>query len=172
MNRRDFSSASPACRPHRQPVTSLQKATVWIGGNAETVRGMSVKHGERCGEVRVVMGGAVTARPWLFLWGGVDQLVPSAAGPTKSFLPIWLWPTVVRSTRTPLQAPFTPLCKHTHALSAIPLTSIYDSPVVVEDYSALVQGRNCVQQVEGAQIPLRLQFRTISLTHLDHLNLR
>lgn len=60
---------------------------------------------------------------------------------------------------------------NTHALSAGPLTSVYDSPVVVEDYSALVQGRNCVQQVEGAQIPLRLQLRKIPLSYLDNLNL-
>lgn len=45
------------------------------------------------------------------------------------------------------------------ALSAGPLTSVDDGPVVVEDYPALVQGRDCVQQVEGAQIPLRLQLR-------------
>lgn len=37
---------------------------------------MSVEHGEQRGEVGAVMGGAVTARPCLFLWGGADQLVP------------------------------------------------------------------------------------------------
>lgn len=60
-----------------------------------------------------------------------------------------------------------------HALSAIPktiaLTSIDDSPIVVEDYSALVQGRNCVQEVEGPQVPLRLQLRTSLLTSFRSL---
>lgn len=36
------------------------------------------------------------------------------------------------------------------------LASIDDSPAVVENYSALVQSRNGVEEVEGAQIPLKL----------------
>lgn len=132
---------------------------------------MSVKHGERCGEVSAVMGGAVTARPCLFLWGGADQLVPPLLlVQQRAFCPygsdqLWCGALVhLHELRSHISA-------NTHALSAGPLTSVYDSPVVVEDYSALVQGRDCVQQVEGAQIPLRLQLRKIPLTYLDNLNL-
>lgn len=51
----------------------------------------------------------------------------------------------------------------THHAAASVFTSVDDGAVVVEDYSALVQSRNRVEEVEGPQIPLRLQLRTISL---------
>lgn len=35
-----------------------------------------------------------------------------------------------------------------------PPTSVHDGGVAVEDQSALVQGRNRVEQVEGPQVPL------------------
>lgn len=57
----------------------------------------------------------------------------------------------------------------THHATASLFTSIDDSAVVVEDYSALVQSGNGVEEVKGPQIPLKLQLRTIS--HLDLLNL-
>lgn len=41
-------------------------------------------------------------------------------------------------------------------------TSIDDCAAVVEDYSALVQSRNCVEEVEGPQIPLKLQLRAMT----------
>lgn len=62
------------------------------------------------------------------------------------------------------------MCYITHHASVF--TSIDDSAVVVEDYSALVQSGNCVEEVEGPQIPLRRQLRTIGLFfHLYQLNL-
>lgn len=57
----------------------------------------------------------------------------------------------------------------THHASASLFTSIDDGAVVVEDYSALVQSRNGVEEVKGPQIPLKHQLRTIS--HLYLLNL-
>ena len=143
--------------------------------------------------------------PWAklldFLWGGGNQLVLFAAGPTVSFLPIWLRLTSVSSTHTHThldrfcshlssnthlllnQQPFIQThLSHTcincgascrlHAkrsmlttmhLSVSVFTSIYDGATVVEDYSALVESRNCVEEVEGPQIPLKIQLRTISL---------
>lgn len=171
MNRRDSSSASPSCRPHRQPVTSLQNATVWIGRNAGTVRGMSVKHGEQCGEVWCGDGRSChgTPLPLPVGWSGPAGS-PLLLVQQRAFCPygsdqLWCGALVhLYELRSHISA-------NTHALSAGPLTSVYDSPVVVEDYSALVQGRNCVQQVEGAQIPLRLQLRKIPLSYLDNLNL-
>lgn len=38
-------------------------------------------------------------------------------------------------------------------------TSIDDSAAVVEDYSALVQSRNRVEEVESAQIPLKVSVK-------------
>lgn len=49
-----------------------------------------------------------------------------------------------------------------HAVASV-FTSIDDSAVVVEDYSALVQSGNGVEEVEGTQIPLKLQLRTMTL---------
>lgn len=43
------------------------------------------------------LGRAITTRPWLFLWGGVNQLVLSVAAPTLNLLPIWLWATVAHT---------------------------------------------------------------------------
>lgn len=51
----------------------------------------------------------------------------------------------------------------THHAAASAFTSIDDGAIVVEDYSALVQSRNCVEEVKGPQIPLKHQLRTISL---------
>lgn len=39
------------------------------------------------------------------------------------------------------------------------LTSINNGAVAVEDHSALVQGRDRVQQVEGPEVPLTLELR-------------
>lgn len=39
------------------------------------------------------------------------------------------------------------------------LTSINNGAVAVEDHSALVQGRDSVQQVEGPEVPLTLKLR-------------
>lgn len=131
---------------------------------------MSVEHGEQRGEVGAVMGGAVTARPCLFLWGGADQLVPLCCWSNKEPC-AHMALTNCGVARVHLYELRSHISANTHALSAGPLTSVYDSPVVVEDYSALVQGRDCVQQVEGAQIPLRLQLRKIPLSYSDNLNL-
>lgn len=47
------------------------------------------------------------------------------------------------------------------------LTSIDNSAAVIENYSALVQGRNRVEEVEGSQIPLKLEVKyNDSLFHL------
>lgn len=45
---------------------------------------------------------------------------------------------------------------------AVVFTSIDDGAAVVKDYSALVQSRNCVEEVEGPQIPLKLQLKTMT----------
>lgn len=38
-------------------------------------------------------------------------------------------------------------------------TSVNDGAVVVEDCPALVQSRNCMEEVEGSQVPLRIQIK-------------
>lgn len=139
---------------------------------------------------------SVTARPRLFLLGGMNQLVLFVAGPTPSLLPIWLQLTGIKQhlyrlyshrsnahmltllrnyqpfySNTPsthmhrLWRELLAQCQiHyiTHHAAASAFTSIDDRAIVVEDYSALVQSRNCVEEVEGPQIPLKLQLRTIS----------
>ncbi len=96
----DFSSASPSCRLHRPPATSLQKqrATVWVKEGIKTV--LVSRFGLPRGPSGRCMGRAITTRPWLFLWGGMNQLVLSVASPTLSLLSIWLWVTVVPNTHT------------------------------------------------------------------------
>lgn len=59
-----------------------------------------------------------------------------------------------------------------HHASVSVFTSIDDRAVVVEDYSALVQSWNRVEEVEGPKIPLKLQLRTMTFFfHLYQLNL-
>lgn len=50
-------------------------------------------------------------------------------------------------------------------------TSVDDGAAVVEDDPALVQSRDCVQQVEGPQIPLRPGLRTIKLLQSHQLKI-
>lgn len=51
------------------------------------------------------------------------------------------------------------MCCITHHAVNSAFTSIDDSAAVVEDYSALVQSRNRVEEVESAQIPLKVSVK-------------
>lgn len=62
----------------------------------------------------------------------------------------WLW--------SELQA-WCQMCYITHHAVNSAFTSIDDSAAVVEDYSALVQSRNRVEEVESAQIPLKVSVK-------------